>query len=668
MNMKKLIATALAVVMIFGLVSVGFAAAEFPDIEDHKYASSIEKLATLEVIQGYPDGTFKPDDRVKRSEFAKMIVVMLGLEETAELFEGMATVFPDVPGSHWASGYITVAHSLGIINGYPDGTFKPEKDITYHEALKMILTAMGYIEEGFRTVKWPVTWVMQASTIGIDKGVPYLGDLAITRGQVAKLLDNSLKVDHVVPSAYVAGGFQTKEGVTFLSKMGVDELVGMVVDSPELWTNTTGKIKVTGDTATKSFEYEDYEGLLGHKVRVWYKDSAIIDLVDLSTEEEVDADDYAEIVEDLEDLEAFVNYTKTAWVEGAEFEVVKYNGIPDELAIEDADEIVVVHDEDDVPIAVKALVYTPGEIDLVYDYSKAVYVGGSRLDLKNAEVEYKGIVSKFDDLEAGQKIYYIYYKGSTTPKIAPHAIIEVAGETVTGVLEQVTYNALGKVTSFKVGGKTYSAISGGLVVSADFIGKEVNLYLDRDGKVFNVELVKAPIEGWFVGLITGMRRVYVSGTAKDLVTIFTEKGEIEVEYETVAVTDANKPAVNKAVYAIVGTDNKITFANMAGGTNSVAVAAYVYKPAGKTVSTGIVTAHDTTSKKIEVRYSITVADTPYHEDKAFTFVDETLWLQSLPGGVYEVRPVQAYRNDTVKVYEGPAGTPFAGQIMLCIVY
>ncbi|MGB4433438.1 MAG: S-layer homology domain-containing protein, partial [Bacillota bacterium] len=144
MNMKKLIATALAVVMIFGLVSVGFAAAEFPDIEDHEYASSIEKLATLEVIQGYPDGTFKPDDLVKRSEFAKMIVVMLGLEETAELFEGVATVFPDVPGSHWASGYITVAHSLGIINGYPDGTFKPEKEITYHEALKMILTAMGY--------------------------------------------------------------------------------------------------------------------------------------------------------------------------------------------------------------------------------------------------------------------------------------------------------------------------------------------------------------------------------------------------------------------------------------------------------------------------------------------------------------------------------------------
>ncbi|HHY69749.1 MAG TPA: S-layer homology domain-containing protein, partial [Firmicutes bacterium] len=643
MNMKKLIATALAVVMIFGLVSVGFAAAvEFPDIEDHEYASSIEKLATLEVIQGYPDGTFKPDDRVKRSEFAKMIVVMLGLEETAELFEGVATVFPDVPGTHWASGYITVAHSLGIINGYPDGTFKPEKEITYHEALKMILTAMGYIEEGFRTVKWPVTWVMQAAEVKIDTGVPYLGDLPITRAQVAKLLDNSLTKDHVVPAPL--GGFEKKEDVTFLSKMKVTELEGMVVDSPELWTNTTGKIKV----GNKSFEYEDYEGLLGHQVKVWYKDSAIIDLVDLSTEEEVDADDWDTLATTAKgftnEVKAFVNYTPaTKWVvSDGVYKQVEWNGIPGDLPLSAADEIVVVYDENDKPIAVKALVYTPGEIDLVYDYSKAVYVGGSRLDLKNAEVEYKGIVSKFDDLEAGQKIYYIYYKGSTTPKIAPHAIIEVAGETVTGVLNRVAYNADGKVISLVVEGKTYSAVSGGISVSSDFIGKEVNLYLDRDGKVFNVELVKPPISDWFVGLITGKSQ------DKDgkYVTIFTQEDyEITVPY---VVYEGSEPAVGQAVYAKIYEDHKIHFAPWASNTSapssyySVAVAVYVYEPVtDEKVSTGIVTAHDTTNKEIEVRYSKTVGGHVYSKTETFSFIDETLWLQSLPGGVYEVRPVQA---------------------------
>ena len=75
-------------------------------------------------------------------------------------------------------------------------------------------------------------------------------------------------------------------------------------------------------------------------------------------------------------VKAFVNYTPaTKWVvSGDVYKEVEWNGIPKELDLTDADEIVVVYDEDDVPIAVKALVYKPGEIDLVYDYSKAVYV------------------------------------------------------------------------------------------------------------------------------------------------------------------------------------------------------------------------------------------------------------------------------------------------------
>ncbi len=635
MNMKKLIATALAVVMIFGLVSVGFAAAvEFPDIEDHEYASSIEKLATLEVIQGYPDGTFKPDDRVKRSEFAKMIVIMLGLEETAELFEGMATVFPDVPGSHWASGYITVAHSLGIINGYPDGTFKPEKEITYHEALKMILTAMGYLEEGFKTVRWPVTWVMKAAEVKIDTGVPYLGDLPITRAQVAKLLDNSLTKPHVTVQA--EGGFSDpeKSKVTFLSKLGVDQLIGIVVDSPELWTNTTGKIKV----GTKSFEYEDYEGLLGHKVRVWYKDSAIIDLVDLSTEEVVDADDWATVAKDFTDnVKPFVNYTPaTKWV-GEVYKKVEWNGIPKELDLTTADEIVVVYDEKDDPIAVKALIYTPATINSIHKDNMAIYVdgGSTRLDLKVAEVEYKGIASTFEDLEKDQSIYYIYYKGSTTPKIAARAIIEVEGDTVTGVLKKVTSGAGDYVISLVVEDKTYSAKTQELK-STDVkphIGKEVKLYFDRYGKVTKVVPVKPAISDWFVGLITAK----ASDADGDYVTIFTEEDyAITVPYEN------GNPKVGDAVYAKIYTDDKIHFGPTV--TNSVYVA--VYKAVigvGKETTTGKVYENDTNT--IKVRY---VVEEVYEAVYTFHLADETLWLQKISGG-YEVRTKPPV-GKTVEVY------------------
>ncbi|HQD74889.1 MAG TPA: S-layer homology domain-containing protein, partial [Bacillota bacterium] len=170
MNMKKLIATALAVVMIFGLVSVGFAAAvEFPDIEGYEFEAEVRRLASLGVIAGYPDGTFRPEEPVTRAEFAKMIVVMLGLENAANLMKGQAVSFSDVSATHWASGYINVAEMKGVVNGYPDGTFKPEASITYAEALKMILTAMGYLEDGFVVLRWPTTWIIQAAEIGLDE-------------------------------------------------------------------------------------------------------------------------------------------------------------------------------------------------------------------------------------------------------------------------------------------------------------------------------------------------------------------------------------------------------------------------------------------------------------------------------------------------------------------
>jgi len=319
-----------------------------------------------------------------------------------------------------------------------------------------------------------------------------------------------------------------------------------------------------------------------------------------------------------------------------------------------------VYDEKDDPIAVKALVYTPGEIDYVYDYSKAIYVNDIRLDLKNAEVEYKGIASKFDDLEAGQKIYYIYYRGSTTPKIAPHAIIEVVGETVTGVLERVAYNADGDVISLVVEGKTYSAITGGLKpadFSDDFIGKEVNLYLDRDGKVFKVELVKAPIADWFVGLIIG-RSQDVSGK---YVTIFTEE-----DYEiTVAYVYSDEVKVNQAVYAKIYGDGKIYFAGAAadpdtdGRPKSVAVAAYAYQNQVKGLVTKVV------GDAVYVKYPVSGA---IYKEFVFSAKD-AVWLQAVTGG-YEVRPVQAQKGDNVKVYvpESSTNTPYDGRIMLGIVY
>ena len=128
-----------------------------------------------QVAPGFYSGQILVDDPLTLGVDAAMVVSM-SLPENVEAGSGgsfnMTAVSythldvykrqADVPANSWASGYINVAVTMGIINGYPDGTFKPENPVTYAEALKMILAAIGYVPEGFTPLYWPVTWVIKA--------------------------------------------------------------------------------------------------------------------------------------------------------------------------------------------------------------------------------------------------------------------------------------------------------------------------------------------------------------------------------------------------------------------------------------------------------------------------------------------------------------------------
>jgi len=529
MNMKKLIATALAVVMIFGLVSVGFAAtSEFPDIEGYEFEAEVRRLASLGVIAGYPDGTFRPEEAVTRAEFAKMIVVMLGLENAANLMKGQAVSFSDVPATHWASGYINVAEMKGVVNGYPDGTFKPEGSITYAEALKMILTAMGYHEEGFVVLRWPTTWIIQAAEIGLDEDVEVLANLPISRGEVAKLFDNSLTLPHVKVGEYgfeVIGGDDESKQVTFMAKLGVKSFVGQVVDSPELWDNESGKVTVEPSTGTSlSFTTEDYEGLYGHKVKVWYKSlTNVLAIDDLSTEKALTKTEYNKIT-NKEDLKFFINYVnKTS-------DVVVNSNVYDS-DVQGADERVVVY-AGSTPIAVKALKYTVGTVEAVYPYRSAIYVDGNRLDLGDLdEVIYQGAVEKFADIKVGDVVHYIYDEDNE------HAILIVVRDTYTGKLIEITYD--GKL---KIDDKVFAATSDVVDDAEDnnLVGHKVTVYLNKDGKVFKIEDLQAPAVTTFYGIVQAVSTRIVENVPAYYAKFLTVDGEVEYRV-------SSRPDVGKVV-------------------------------------------------------------------------------------------------------------------------
>lgn len=110
----------------------------FSDVGIEYWAiQSIEKLAALGVIKGFPDGTFRPDNFVSRAEFASMLVKALKLQNS-----GYSTSFKDI-SKNWAKDSITIAQGLGIVSGYPDKTFRPQEFICREEVAAIAMRASG---------------------------------------------------------------------------------------------------------------------------------------------------------------------------------------------------------------------------------------------------------------------------------------------------------------------------------------------------------------------------------------------------------------------------------------------------------------------------------------------------------------------------------------------
>lgn len=111
----------------------------FSDIDpDHRHHAALSYLQQRGVIEGYPDGTFQPNDKVNRAEAAKILVRSLGLPTAS----GSTLPFRDTrDAQQWYVPYVQAAYDAGMVSGYPDRTFRPTRQIIRVEGLKMVLKA-----------------------------------------------------------------------------------------------------------------------------------------------------------------------------------------------------------------------------------------------------------------------------------------------------------------------------------------------------------------------------------------------------------------------------------------------------------------------------------------------------------------------------------------------
>ena len=190
-NLKKVISSVAALTMVAS--SVAAFAVDFPDVEfTASYAQAVQELSALDVISGYDDGTFGPDKLVTRAEITKMIVDALAERSSAEA-STESTKFADVSADHWAKGYINQGVANGFIAGMSDTEFDPDANVTYVQAQKMLVSAIGYETYAQAQGGWPTGYKTYAASLDITKGISGITDSTeLTRAQVAQMIDNAM--------------------------------------------------------------------------------------------------------------------------------------------------------------------------------------------------------------------------------------------------------------------------------------------------------------------------------------------------------------------------------------------------------------------------------------------------------------------------------------------
>ena len=188
---RKFVSLLLILLFVFSPVS-----AAFTDISDSKLAQTASVLDALGIMQGVGSDRFDPGSSLTRAQFCKLAVTAMGFSDVSAY--GSYTIFPDVKKTHWAAQYINAAvrhpelKEQAIIRGYADGTFGPDKIVTYGEVCTMLLRMLGYKEADVGPF-WPDDYIARAQSLGLTKGVSLTDDkAAVKRSDAAIMLLNTL--------------------------------------------------------------------------------------------------------------------------------------------------------------------------------------------------------------------------------------------------------------------------------------------------------------------------------------------------------------------------------------------------------------------------------------------------------------------------------------------
>ena len=198
---KKVLSLVLCVAVMLSVMVMG-AGAAFSDQDKIENTEAVNMCTALNIIGGYPDGSYKPEGNIKRSEITKMICVALNGGKEPNVSTNTTPTFSDVRGTNaaWAEGYIESCVAQGIISGVGGGRFSPNGNVTGTQLAKMLLVCLGYDAgiEGFVGSAWETNVNVRAAQKGLYEGLESMDTAAaLTRDSAAQMVWNAMNAYEV---------------------------------------------------------------------------------------------------------------------------------------------------------------------------------------------------------------------------------------------------------------------------------------------------------------------------------------------------------------------------------------------------------------------------------------------------------------------------------------
>ena len=276
--MKNCLKTLISVTLLSALLTVGSVSfATFKDYGSIQYKTAVGVMNGIGIINGYLDGSFKPDEYITREEAAKMVsYAVLGEQGIMELKRN-ETTFSDVVADCWSAPYINWCEQNGIINGYGDGSFNPSGSITGYQLSKMLLCATGYGKNGeYSGASWDLSVSKDAFTKGISSGTLYSNPSKnVTREEAALYIFKAITGVEQVEFDKNSSKYVPADGTETCDNTLAAEVYGIITsgDKANIYNGIITGNNANSDKNTiingNELDYSTGLDLLGHSVCVY---------------------------------------------------------------------------------------------------------------------------------------------------------------------------------------------------------------------------------------------------------------------------------------------------------------------------------------------------------------------------------------------------------------